>query len=176
MFKPKKLTIAKPKGLIINDEKIRKALDGYWERTNNVMDVLRLASLNNNGIEKIIHIGERFLIIDTLLQKSGSMVSGGIIENMLSVPAELIQTRNPHLPDSHQFYNDFVDMSLDLEEKRFVMVAYEEAVWDYVIRQTTAEQEFGKGKLLKTKKDVPFYLVRENDVNSLFPLRFSIKL
>jgi hypothetical protein len=32
------------------DPQIKEAFEGYWQRTDKVMEVLRLAPLNSNGI------------------------------------------------------------------------------------------------------------------------------
>ncbi len=153
------------------DRQIQQAFDTYCERTDSVRDVLKLGPLNRQGIHKIVHAGERFLVVERVQQQEmGGMLVGNYGDE-IRICQELILKHNPHLPDDEDLVHVYAGTPLEVETKPFFMVAYHDRVWDYVLEHSKTERELSKARFMRTKNDISFILAREADVNAVFPWR-----
>ena len=146
------------------NSEIQAAFDIYCKRTDAVRDILKLAPLNANDINKIVHSGERFMVIEHICQ----MGMVGIYEDEIRICTELLLQQNPEKPINSDFTEEFASMPLEVERKPFFMVAYSERIFDYVIGHTKLERQLPKARMLSTDKGTLFYLAREEDINRAF--------
>ena len=158
------------------DAQIQQAFDRYCERTDAVRDVLRLAPLNANGIEKIVHSGERFMIVEQIRQTGNGGLLAGVYQDEIRICTELLLQKNPEKPRDSDFTELFASIPLEVEENPFLMVAYHGRIWDYVVQNTRLESELPKAKIVRTAKGALVYLAREEDINGVFPFRAAFKL
>tara|TARA_Y100000034_G_scaffold70031_1_gene84512 strand:+ start:273 stop:791 length:519 start_codon:yes stop_codon:yes gene_type:complete len=156
------------------DHHIQQAFERYWQRTERVMEVLRLAPLNRNGIYRVVHSSQDFMIINTIQQADVGGMLAGQVGDVLNVCRELYLQQNPDKPTDCNLLELCAGLPLQLEKVPFFMVCYDQPTLDYVTEQAHQEMEFPSAKVMRTANSVPFYLASETDVNAKIPLRVRI--
>ena len=150
---------------------IKEAFEGYWQKTDKVMEVLRLAPLNSNGIYTVVHSSQDFMMIYKLEQRDLGGILAGNVEDVLNVCRELVLSKNPDKPQDWDLLELFAGSPLDCQSSSFFMVGYDQPTLDYVAEHAHQEMQFPKAKVMRTTRGVPFYLASEADVNSKIPIR-----
>ena len=156
------------------DEQIRQAFERYFSRTDAVMDVLRMAPLNKNGISTVVNAGKDFSIVNEVKQRNIGGVYIGTISDKINICRELILNANTKLPRNISLINNFAGIPLQVETEPFVFVAYDTATMNYVRKNTSLEEKLTGSERRSTKKDVKIYLVKEVDINNLFSTRITL--
>ena len=95
------------------------------------------------------------------------------IENLVNVCRELILSENHGISRDYNMVNDFAGIPLKIEDKPFFFVAYDDLTLKYVRDNSQLNPKFKKVEVRKTEKGISFYLTRDTEVNSLFPLRLT---
>ena len=154
------------------DEQIQRAFnEKYFPRIERVMEVLRLAPLNESGISVVNHASNDFLITSIITQEQGH----GRIETEAMHCRELYLATNPDFPKRGSLVDKFADAPLRIADSPpYCIVAYDSVTFDYVVKDARTEHEFERGRIMRTENDVPFYLAREAHINAVLPFRLRL--
>lgn len=152
------------------DEQIAAALKRYRERVDSVMPVFHLApDFRGNAV----NVSDDFLMVNYFLRQIKGQTLSVRQSERIAVCRELYLSENPGEPADKPLADLFVDITLSVENEPFVLIVYDEPSFAHTRQSATTLQEFPKSYLMRTARNVPFYLCREADLNNIFPLRFE---
>ncbi len=165
-----------------SQRELEVAFEKYCQRTDRVMEVIRLAQLTKYDIHTVVNASSDFMFINTVRQHMMGEMLIATIEDKLNVFRELVINSKPDLDSvfdfvsdfDFDFVSDFLSIPLKVEKDKFIFVAYDTKTVDYALHNASLYQELPKGWLMVTAGKVPFYLVKEVDVNDTFPLRVRL--
>lgn len=145
------------------NEMIRLAFEGYWKKTDKVLDYLKLLPLNSQGIDTIVNVSKDFQIVTEIKQSYVGKMLTGEISDKISICRELIlsQKKNKNMPSDKSFLEQFVGIPLNIELKPFIFIAYDQETENYVMNKAKIEGKLDHCNLMKTQKEVLFYLIRD---------------
>lgn len=154
---------------------IGEAYDRYHERTDRVIEVLRMVpQLSKLRINTVANVSKDFMIINYIHQQlMGGMIIG-TVEDGPKVCRELVLSCNPKMPKDKNLLDPFARIPLEVESNHFFFVAYDNETLDYVLKEAELKIELPRARVLLTKRGVPFYLVKEDDINGIFPARVRL--
>ena len=158
-------------------EQIGEAYKRYFRKIDPVIEVLRMApQLSQLGVNTVANASIDFMIISHVHQQlvRGIAVTA-TIEDGPMVCRELILSCNPDMAEDESLLDHFASTPLEVEDKPFIFVAYDNETLKYVLEHARVHMELPKAKIMLTERNVPFYLARDNDINGIFPTRVRLE-
>ena len=158
-------------------EQIGEAYKRYFRKIDPVIEVLRMApQLSQLGVNTVANVSIDFMIISYILQQIVRGIAvAGVVEDGPMVCRELILSCNPDMPQDKQLLDPFASTPLEVEDKPFIFVAYDNETLEYVLEHARVHMKLPNARIMLTESGIPFYLARDDDINGIFPARLRLE-